>query len=207
MTSAALKVHGWYGNPVSISAARTFSAELYREAAELGIGTSLADMENISDQAQHTPYELLWDESRSVKGSAAALEAAAMVVTIFIGTAAASWAIEKVLDTLWDRLKPALRKLVASPTDSPAGNTGPEDNLIIQTYYHSRSVLVEIQAPLNGLNDIAEKLADADKESRAAAMKVAPGHVLRYVITDTTTYRIDVLNKTASDAKLRKDSV
>lgn len=207
MTSTALRIHGWYGDPVVVSAAREFGAELYREAATLGFGTSLAEIESIIAQTRHIPDEVLWDESRSVKSSAAAFESVAMVVSIFVGTASASWAVEKALDALWDRLKRALRKLAASRLDNSASDGESNDKIIIQTYYYSRSVLVEIQVPLHGTDDTAEKAADADKESRGVAMNIAPGHILRYVVADTTTYRLDVFSKNAFGTEHRKDDV
>jgi hypothetical protein len=168
----AVRLLGWHGPAEDGEAAREFADSFYAAVAEAGVPTEPdpfdADLEPFGPAGRYAAEQREADKGGTVL-------TVALVVCVFIGTELGSWAVARSANTVWDRVSPALGRLVSRlRRREPDARTRPA-RILLRTVYGADQVVVELEAPVDALADdeLARLLGQAHEFAHKAVRGVA----------------------------------
>lgn len=166
--AGAVRLLGGWG----IAAEAGFAAEFYHVAADAGFPTTPDPFD--SDLAEFGPAGAAAVEIPRSRVKSSGSAEAVLAICIFVGSDAGAWAIGQVCGGVWDRLRPALARLLGSAKVAEAGTDG--TRIIARTVYARDSVVAEVDISLNSNvspDAVAHMIADLQRLAAEAATRDA----------------------------------
>ncbi|MDT7781928.1 MAG: hypothetical protein QOF58_347 [Pseudonocardiales bacterium] len=166
--STAVRLSGGHGSALDPDAAREFAESFYAAVAELGVPAEPdpfdADLEPFGAAGRYAAKHQEPDKSGTFL-------TVVLVVTVFVGTELGSWAVARSANTVWDKVSPALGRLIARLRRREQVDAASSDaRIVLRTVYGTDQVVVELEAPVEALGDgqVGKLLEQAHEFARKA---------------------------------------